>query len=68
MELSTKQKLQSAMRDNPNPRTIMAYLKYEEKEASFQLKRVAQEKDFRYIQGKLAILDELIDLLTKAVS
>ena len=68
MELTNKQKLEAAMRENPNFRTLGAWLQYQEKEIVYQLKNVQKDSDFRFIQGKLKILDELQDLLTKATS
>jgi hypothetical protein len=67
-ELPTISKLEGAIRENANSRTIMAWLQYQEKELAYKLKKTRDANDFRFIQGQLNILDNLIELLTKAVS
>ena len=68
MELSTKQKIEEAVRENPNPRNIVSWLKYQEKELTYALKKINKDENFRHTQGQLAIVDELQSLLTKAIS
>ena len=66
MNVPTRGKLEAAMKENPNQRTIMAWLQYRNAELIYQLKK--QIDDNRFTQGQSLVVDDLIALLTKDVS
>ena len=66
MNIPTRAKLEAAMKENPNQRTIMAWLQHRDSELTYVVKR--QKEDIRFTQGQLLVLDDLIALLKKDVS
>ena len=67
MELTQEQKLNRAVTENPNMRTLMALMEYEQAELLQKLRKVKEESDFRHTQGQLHKVDQYIDLLRKVV-
>ena len=65
MNVPTKAKLEAKLKEHPNDRTIMAWLKYQERELSYKLKKTTTTDDFRFTQGQLLVLDDLILRHTK---
>ena len=67
MELTQLQKLNRAIQEQPNMRTLKALLEYEQAELLQKLRKVKDTSDFRHVQGQLYKVDEYIELLTKVV-
>ena len=67
MELTQLQKLQRAMQEQPNMRTLKALLEYEQAELLQQLRKTKDEVDFSHVQGQLYQVDKYVELLTKVV-
>jgi hypothetical protein len=63
--MSSIVEIEKDVREHCSPKAITNWLHYQGREALLSLKKVVEPKDYRYQQGRLSVIDELLELLAK---